>query len=238
MSNVIVTERTENRKLGEISCTWVPQQSCHDDCPLKKNGCYAEMHRAGLHTHRLNGKARDLKMGLDKLRLLLARQEADGIRKLKGKHKLRVHVVGDCATPETASIVGQAMVDYENKRFKRPAWTYTHSWRRIPLKAWRGARVLASCETATQVRQALKRGYAAALVTPFHPSNKVYQYQGLNVLPCPAQFKGKDGTRAVTCEDCSICQNPQMLRDRNLVVGFQPDGNTHLRVLRVIGDGK
>jgi hypothetical protein len=234
MSNVIVSERTENRKLGDLSCTWVPQQSCHEDCPLKKNGCYAEMHRAGLHTHRLNGKARDLKMGLGKLRLKLALQEAAGIRSLSGKRKLRVHVVGDCATPETATIVGKAMVDYENKRHRKAAWTYTHSWRHVPLEAWAGARVLASCEKPEDVAKALAKGYAVALVTPFHPSNKVYQYGGLNVLPCPAQFKSEEGKRTVTCEDCNICQNPQMLRDRNLVVGFQPDGNTHLRVLRVI----
>jgi hypothetical protein len=228
-------ERSGDRKLTRdknVSATWVPQQSCHEDCPLKRNGCYAEVNKSGLHTHRMNGKARRHKRSLADLRVMLARQEADGIiNKLTGKRQLRVHVVGDCATPEAAKLVGAAMVAHEAKHGKA-AWTYTHSWRRILPKHWQGARVLASCETPDQVRQALARGYAAALITPQHPSNKVYQFGGLNIVPCPAQFKG--GRTQVTCEDCTLCKSPAMLRERNLVVGFQPDGGTKNKVLKVI----
>lgn len=237
MNHVSVVERSYDRKLtkdGNVSATWVPQQTCHDDCPLKRNGCYAEMFRAGIQTHRLNRQAKALKMGLRKLRLKLAKAEAAGIRSLSGLRKLRVHVVGDCATSETARIVGRAMVSHERKAGKA-AWTYTHSWRRFRSEHWNGARVLASCEKPEEVAQARAQGYAAALITPYHPTNKVYEYQGIKVLPCPAQFK-YNGERKVTCEDCSICQNPDMLRARNLVVGFQPDLKLGAKkVLRLIG---
>jgi len=235
--SVIVTERSGDRKLtanGNVSATYVAQQTCHDDCPLKKNGCYAEQFRIGLHTHRLNKKARALKLGLKKLRLKLARQEAKGIATLSGTRKLRVHVVGDCATAEVANCIGNAMVKYERKG--KAAWTYTHSWRRFGVSAWRGARVLASCEKAEDVPAARAKGYAVALIVPPHPTNKVYSYKGLNVIPCPAQFKyGPEKERKVTCEDCTICQSHDMLREKNLVVGFQPDlNNQTAKMLKII----
>jgi hypothetical protein len=234
---VSVVERSGDRKLTHaknVSSTWVPQQSCHSDCPFKANGCYAEFNKSGLHTHRLNRVARQAKQALAKLRVRLAREEASLIRtKLTGTRQLRVHVVGDCATPQAASIVGAAMVDHE-KKHGQPAWTYTHSWRRILPKHWKGARVMASCEKAEDVPKAMARGYAAVLVVPPHPTNKVYQFKGLNIVPCPAQFKDKTGKYPVTCEYCTLCKNPDRLRERNLVVGFQPDGYTTGKVLKVI----
>jgi ferredoxin-like protein FixX len=228
MTGVSIVERSADRKLSadkNVSATWVSQATCHDDCPLKKNGCYAESFNAGIQTHRLNREVKQkMRKNLRDTRLKLAKAEAAGIATLSGKRKLRVHVVGDCATAETAGIVGQAMVDYQARSGKK-AWTYTHSWRRFGAKAWKGANVLASCERPEQVAQAKAHGYATVLIVPDHPTNKVYNYQGVNILPCPAQFyNSKDaGDRTVTCEKCNICQSPEMLKKNNLTVGFQSD---------------
>ena len=232
----VVAEKSGNAKLSKndnVSATWVPQVSCHSDCPLKKNGCYAEIGRAGIHTHRLNAKANRTKKGEAALRRQLAKEEARQIRGLTGTRKLRVHVVGDCATADAARLVGRAMVAHQKKHNKL-AWTYTHSWRRIHRKNWAGANVLASCEKPEQVAEAQKQGYAAALIVPPHPSNKVYTYGGLNIVPCPAQFTKPDGSRTVTCEHCNLCQMPDQLQAKGLVVGFQPDGVTTKRILKVI----
>jgi hypothetical protein len=236
---ISAVERSGDTKLSDcknVSATWVPQHSCHEDCPLKRNGCYAEVGNSGIHTHTNNGKANRYKTGLAKLRLILAKQEAKAIRGLTGKRKLRVHVVGDCATAQAAAIVGKAMIDHEKKQGK-VAWTYTHSWRRILPKHWRGARVMASCETPEQVRQANARGYAAALIIPPIDSNKQFDYHGLTVVPCPAQFKREDGTRHATCEHCTLCQQPDMLLTRGLTIGFQPDGQSTKRILRILNNG-
>lgn len=236
MNNVSVQERSGNAKLtrnSNVSATSVPQQTCDDSCPLKRNGCYAESFRQGIHTHRLNKKAKTLKLGLGRLRIALAKQEARGIDQLTGTRKLRVHVVGDCSDKTSAGIVGAAMVRHQAKSGKA-AWTYTHSWRHVDLKHWNGATVLASCEKPSQVAEARAKGYQCVLITPDHPSNKVYEYHGVKVLPCPAQFL-YNGERKVTCEDCSICQRPEMLKERNLVVGFQPDlKQMKKKILRLI----
>jgi hypothetical protein len=234
----VVAEKSGNAKLSKnenVSATWVPQVTCHSDCPLKKNGCYAEIGRAGIHTHRLNAKAYKTRKGEAALRRQLAKEEAKQIRGLTGTRKLRVHVVGDCATADSARIVGRAMVAHQ-KKYNKSAWTYTHSFRRISKKSWAGANVLASCETPADVELAKKRGYAAALVVPPHPTHKTYQHKGITVIPCPAQFFRQNGERHTTCEHCAICQNPDMLYKTNRVVGFQPDGVTTKRVLTVLHD--
>ena len=61
---VIVVENSGDRKLSDgkglgVSATYAPQQTCPQTCPLMKNGCYAEVGRVGLHTHRLNAQTRE-----------------------------------------------------------------------------------------------------------------------------------------------------------------------------------
>jgi hypothetical protein len=233
---IAVVERTENSKLTDdanVSATYAPQSTCPKSCPLRDAGCYAELGNMGFQTARLNRAAAGSRRKPAAKPIELARLEAAHIALLSGRRKLRVHVVGDCASASTAAIIGAAMVKHENRRGKA-AWTYTHAWKTVPAAAWQGARVLASCHSARDVHAAAARGYAAAILTPPHPTHKVYQYQGLSIVPCPAQFRRADGRRHSTCEQCSLCQSPEMLKARGLVIGFQPDSNTKARILRVI----
>jgi hypothetical protein len=172
-------------------------------------------------------------MRLSMLRRLIAKQEAAGIRKLTGKRKLRVHVVGDAATADMARIVSAAMLCHEKKHGKA-SWTYTHAWRTVPVTAWQGAKVLASCDNVTQVAAARAKGYATAVIVPPHPTNKIYTIGYEKILPCPAQFVTHERGRIVTCESCTICQRPDFLRQKLLSVGFQPDGSTQKKILPLL----
>jgi hypothetical protein len=81
--------------------------------------------------------------------------------------------------------------------------------------------VLASCETADDVRLARARGYAAALVVPAFEDAAAFPLAGLDgakVVPCPQQ------TRDRSCTDCRLCFADARLRDRNLVIGFALHG--------------
>lgn len=227
-----VVEKSADRKLStnnNVSATWVPQYSCSSDCPLKDNGCYAEVGHAGIQTHRLNRLAKAAKRSLTALRRKLAVDEAAGIRRLTGTRQLRVHAVGDCATPQAAGLVGQAMVEHQQKHGKT-AWTYTHSWRHVARAAWRGANVLASCDNVTQIKAARARGYATSVVVPPHPTNKIYRLGGERIVPCPAQFK-HGGKRVVTCEFCTLCKRPKFLREQRLSIGFEPDSGTAPKIM-------
>lgn len=250
---ISVVKSSGDQKLsanGKMAASWISQVSCHSDCPLKSNGCYAETGNAGIHTHRLNARVKQQKSSVAKMRRLLARQEAAAIDNLPADVKLRVHVVGDSATAQAAGTVGRAMVRYQ-QRGGQSAYTYTHSWRAVRHASWAGATVLASVEQSADVPKAHARGYQVALVVPPHPTNKVYEYQGVKVLPCPAQFyrvhgevkpatrlspadRAGEKQRLTTCEKCTVCQRPEVLKSRGLVVGFEPDANSTKRVMKLI----
>lgn len=216
-SPVVVTLASGNRKTGPVATTSVSQASCPGDCPFLGAGCYAEtVGMQPLTTRRLNSAAETRPD-------VIARLEANAIDRLPGDRKLRVHVVGDSRTRRAASITGSAMRRYERRSGGgrgRVAWTYTHVWSRIPVTCWKGARVMASTHSATEIKKARALGYAAVISVPDrHPSRKAYRVGTETVIPCPAQFQDS----GVTCETCQLCMQPDVMRARKLTVAFQPD---------------
>ena len=209
-------ESTANGKTGLVSATYVSQASCPGDCPLRGGGCYAETAWVGVHTRRLNRSPITDPAAV-------AEAEAGEIDRLSGDRHLRLHVVGDCPVPAAARSVSAASRRYA-RRGGRRVWTYTHAWRVVARPDWAGVSVLASCETPGQVREAHRRGYAAALIVAEHPADgRAYPLAGaggFKVVPCPEQ------TRAgVTCATCRLCMDADRLHDRKLVIGFAAHGS-------------
>lgn len=227
---IVTIERSEDSKLSDpngrgMSATYAAQRTCPRSCPLLRAGCYAEGPSPVKYTTWRVNRAKHVDARK------IAELEAAGIRRLSGWRRLRVHVVGDCATPAAAALVGGAMADHERKRGAR-AWTYTHAWRTIARRAWRGARVAASCESIADVRKAWRRGYGAALLVERHPNGrKAYDVGGVRVIPCPAQWTDpRTGARSTYCERCEVCAE---LRPGGDVVGFEADRGT-LRAVRAV----
>lgn len=222
-SPVTVVAISENAKIGICSATYVSQHTCPSDCPFRRNGCYAELGHSGIITSRLN-KARE------KTPIRIAKLEAGKIRELASngpRLDLRVHVVGDCPDARSAEIVGQAMAEY-SKRTHRRAWTYTHSWRKIPLKKWGGANVLASCETTKDVKKAIRKGYPTAVVVPKFEKPTAYVQDGVKLIPCPAQ------TRGITCVQCRLCLNAEKLANVGATIAFEAHGSRMNMVKRIV----
>lgn len=206
-----------------MSATYAGQRTCPASCPLLGAGCYGESGHVALITRRLN-RAR---VEAD----AIARVEADAIGCLSGRRHLRVHVVGDCRTARGAALVGAAMVAHTAKHGRR-AWTYTHAWRDIPRRAWRGAQAIASCERLADVRAAWRKGYAAAIIVPAWPAeHRVYKLRGVRVVPCPASFRDAAGQRRAYCEDCAVCAEAA---PGGYVVGFEPHGTGAAIVRRYV----
>ena len=224
----VIVGRTSNTKLSEgkkahAYATHAPQHSCPSECPLLRNGCYAEAGYVGIHTWRLNNAGEATPDAN-------AREEAKAIRALPDDPKaalLRLHVVGDCSTPTAASTVAAAAEEWQ-VRNNAPAYAYTHAWRRVPHAAWRGVSVLASCETLEETRAAMGAGYGAALVVAEHTSDKATTRGDVKVIPCPNQ------TRDITCADCRLCFNADALRERRAVIAFAAHGVAKKRVQRAI----
>lgn len=208
-NSVTVVQRSDNTKTGRIATTYAAQASCPVSCPFRNSGCYAESGYVGYVTSRLN-KSKDGP-------IRIARKEAEGIRRLKGNRPMRLHVVGDSSTSETARIVSKAAEEYMEKGGQK-VWTYTHA--RIPRAAWGKVSVLRSTHTLRQVESAFEAGYAAALTVKDFQDTKAYPMgRGIIGIPCPAQTR-----KGVTCESCQLCTRDEYLRKKKMVVLFKAHG--------------
>lgn len=189
---------TTNRKIGDCYATSAAQQSCPNGsnisyrCPfIEGNGCYAEIDNQGWTTRRLNNTAAQAQADS----LEVANAEAAALEKLLGylnvyengpSKMLRLHVVGDAVTAESAKILADASKPFVRRNAQIPSlfrrqdngnltgtggrgdskvWAYTHGWRDVPRSAWGEVSVLASCETQEDLKEAYDRGYALACVT-------------------------------------------------------------------------
>lgn len=210
---VRVIEDSQNRKLGRVSATYMSQSTCPTSCPFFEKGCYANGGRMGIHTRRLNDSPiTDI--------IQIAQMEADGIRKLSGYRPLRLSVVGDHKTNESASLVADAALEYTGKH-GQPVYTYTHAWREVKRSSWGVINVLASCENVQDVRQAIDDGYAAAMVVTEFEKDTAYKIaDDLTGIPCP-EMTGK----AETCEQCGLCMKADKLRAGRKVILFAAHGN-------------
>lgn len=211
---IIAVEKSQNSKTGVVSATYAPTITCSSKCPFLNNGCYAQTSHTGMHAIKMekNAKAQGLTAPLK-----LAQEEYKAISKLKGKHPLRLHVVGDCKTPRAAKVLSKAAAEYTAKG-KQPVWTYTHSWREIPRDKWGDISVLASCETLDECKQAMARGYAASVVR-LKPFTGTMDWDGLKMTACKELDKG------IKCADCKLCFDDKSLLKKNRVVCFFPHGS-------------
>lgn len=204
-------EKSENAKLGPVSCTLASQHTCPRQCPFLGNGCYAEQGPLGFTTRRMNrADTTD--------RVKLARLEALAIGELSGTRPLRLHVVGDSTTRTGTKVLAKASEKYMAKHDEK-VWTYTHAWRQVPRSDWGAVSVLASCESPVDVAAAHERGYAAALVVPEFNGDKAFDIGGgFKAIPCPNQTRGR------TCAECKLCLDGERLRENKLVIAFAAHG--------------
>ena len=216
-SPAIVVGKSQNSKLGTMSATYVSQATCPKNCPFHGNqGCYAECGKTGIIAKRLNNSSvKDVRS--------IAEIEAEGIKNLQGLYPLRLHVVGDSPTPESARIVSEACEEFIN-RTNLPVFGYTHA--RIPRDNWGKVSILRSCTTLRQAEGSMQANYAAALVvSKFKRHNRYYIGRGMNGIPCPKQTG-----LAESCKSCKLCFQDELLKRQGSVILFEAHGAAKNRV--------
>ena len=217
----IAVEYSANKKLGGMSATHASKATCPITCALLKAdqgiACYADRGKQAITTKRISKEpiTDDVE---------IATLEADRIDELTGRHDLRVHVVGDCKTPEAAAIVGSAMVRHSQRKHKRAAYTYTHAWPVVKRDAWQGASVLGSADSPDQVPAIVAQGYAPAVIVNEYPNqDRAFTLHGVKFIPCPWL------TRGISCVDCRLCLDSDKLKARGAGIAFIPEKNTSKR---------
>ena len=167
----------------------------------------------------------------------IARQEADAIDDLSGRHPLRLHVVGDCLKDRQAKLLAEAVSRYKARGAmyrtgSQPAWTFSHSTDEIERDSWGDISVLASCHNLDGVKRAHVRGYASAMTVDSHGDSLVLLGDGFRGVACPQQV---DGTK---CIDCRLCFKDKKLHKKKVVILFALHGATHIarRALEAFND--
>ena len=224
--SVIVTHRSWANKLGRCAATYCPYQTCPDTCPLKptiapdgsfkQDWCYASCGTVGVnHMGHITKAAVAVPLNT------IAKEESDGVARLRGDKPCRLHVGGETANTAHAELLAGAAEVYTSKH-GQPVFTYTHNWKTIPRAAFGSISVLASCEYPEQVAEANTLGYAAALLIPELPeSGKAFSYGGVKVLPCPAAVD-----ETVHCDNCGgeakgFCMRDGWLKQHGLTIGLK-----------------
>jgi len=224
---VTAVERSCDSKLSTdkgVSTTWASQASCPKSCPFRNAGCYAEHGRPSFTTRRLNQSVEDDPVAI-------ARAEADAIRGLSGKRPLRLHVVGDCPTPEAARIVAEAAAEYAS-RHGQPVWTYTHAHHEVEREDWGDTvSVLASCQSVAEAEDAYERGWTPAIVVPEFESEHAYPISDKLVgIPCPHQTGKVD-----SCKSCGLCTHDRKMHAQRRAILFRAHGARKNNVKQIVG---
>ncbi len=194
------------------SSTYVSIDATCGPCQWKGRGCYIQTGFTKMLSARLDRAARRLtpeEVIAAEVRLIAAAFHGgmvpqDGAR---GGRDLRVHVGGDVGSEMGARMLAVMALNWR-RRGGGTVWTYTRFWRSIPRAAWGPAiSVLASVDSPAEAAEAIRRGYAPAIVVAQHKSRKAAQLDGWRgrFIPCPAE------TGKATCVECRLCL------DRDLV---------------------
>jgi hypothetical protein len=219
---------SKNVKVGDVAATYAPiKATCPTTCPLRDNGCYAQLGNVGFKVRRTEEYSDELNG--DTVAILEADEVCDMAPYAPKNHAIRLHVSGDAITDFRASQMARAAQVWSLLTGGK-VWSYTHGWREVSRTSWGLVSVLASCESLADVILARAKGYAAAVVVARHPADgRAYRTpEGVKVIPCPSQ------TRDVKCTDCKLCWNDDLLLAQNACIAFAAHGATKKRALTVI----
>lgn len=219
-SAAIYVCNTKNAKLSKfgfgVDATYVSiKSSCSNTCPFYDGGCYAQSGHVAIVLSRLNNESNSNSAAQDEANAI---DSSWGGGKIPHGQYLRLHISGDCQTSEQAKIVSSAVSRWI-KRGGVKCWSYTHSWKKISRDSWDKISILASVESYSDAKLALKKNYAPAIVVSKFDNPKAFIKQGIKFIPCPAQtFKD------VTCLDCKLCFDVDKLISRNCGIAFEAHG--------------
>lgn len=212
------------------------EATCPKSCPWYGGACYVTAAATVATNNRLDAAAEELTAD-EVIELEAERIERswyggpipqDGAR---GGRDLRLHVGGDTPSPAAARRLARAVRNWHD-RGGGDAWTYTHRWRGLRRSHFGPISALASVETVPDAHRARRRGFVPAITVAEHPSEKAYDLDGLRVIPCPQQTRGR------SCVECRLCLDDDRLRELGVAISFALHGTRvkkarrQLRVLR------
>ena len=220
---VLVTQRSNNAKVGPIMVTTSESSTCPKSCPFKRNGCYADNGPLGMLWKRLdvtksgdsfrNGRARvHVRRWGDMVKAVLA---------LPAGSLWRHNQAGDLPHNKGKLLLTPLRQLVAANRGKR-GWTYTHhsmrnkhNLRAVTEAIRNGFTINASANSPTEADSLVDIGLPVVTVLPAHQRTNTVTPRGRKIVVCPATTH--DG---VNCASCKLCT----LATRDFIVGFPAHG--------------
>jgi hypothetical protein len=207
------TAISHNSKIGAIPATVSGKDTCPDACPLKANGCYADLGPIGWNWNKVS----DGRLGGD-YETLLAK-----IKKLPRNQLWRHNNSGDLVGQnELIDIKALESLIKANKG--KLGYTYTHydvlshesNARAVKMANDGGLTINLSANDINHADK-LKALNIAPVVTvlPMDSAKVTYTEAGHKVVVCPAQTKEN-----MNCARCGLCQ----VQNRSYIIGFLAHG--------------
>ncbi len=224
---VLWTAKSSNKKTGPMPVSTTSAETCPSDCPLKRNGCYAETGNLGFLWRALteNGPHAAWQSGVARVRSTDWRGLCANVAALSDGTLWRHNQAGDL--PHTGGMIDDRLLtDLVCANRGRRGFTYTHhnvlhNARNRELVAWangQGFTVNLSGNSLAHADALADLGVGPVVVVlPRHVSGnvEVRTPKGRRVVVCPATYRDD-----VTCKSCGLCQ----VAGRGVVVGFPAHG--------------
>jgi hypothetical protein len=215
--NYHLTLKSSNKKTGPMAVSTSPQSTCPDDCPLKKEGCFADSGPLKLHWDKISAGTRGvsfddflMQVGALPMRAEYRHNQAGD---LPGQD-------GQIDAPKLARLAATT------KRRKLRAFTYSHynvltninNRLAIQHANNNGLVINLSANHISEVDTLLNLKIApVAVIMPLNSKKITYTEQGNKIVICPAQTNEK-----TTCLDCMLCAK----NDRSFSIGFIAHGTS------------
>lgn len=217
---VSLTRVSHNSKTGTIAVSSTSAVSCPDSCPLKKNGCYAEMSFAGIHWRKLDNPEYGYSWD----------EYCAQVKALPKHHKLRHNVAGDL--PHNNGFINAGMLGQLVAASKRiQAFTYTHhavnphNAELIKSANRDGFTINLSANNLSQADEYKRLNIGPVVVLMPETCDKVTTTPaGNTVIQCPATYM-----EDMDCNKCIICANAT----RKAIIGFPAHGAAKRKVITI-----
>jgi len=233
---VIWTAKSSNRKTGPMPVSTTSAETCPTDCPLKRNGCYAEMGNLGFLWRALgeHGPHAAWMNGVAKVRSTDWQGLCAHVAALPDGTLWRHNQAGDL--PHKSGKIDRAKLLQLTKanRGKR-GFTYSHhnvlqslhNARLIQAATLAGFTINLSANNLAHADALADAGIApvvAVLPREIAGNVEVRTPAGRRVVVCPATYRDE-----VNCRSCGLCQ----VAARGVIVGFPAHGAAAKRASEV-----
>lgn len=130
---------------------------------------------------------------------------------------LRLGVSGEASGPRGVASLAVAALDWK-RLVGGDVWGYTHRWATILRDTWGPISVLASVDRVADLKRAMNRGYAPAIVVQEHPDHKPFSVpvggHSVRFIRCPNETMG------MACVECRLCLDGARLAERGMGIAF------------------